>query len=97
MLSESDAHDIRVQLAIQAGELEGLGGVRINEERLVVDSNRVVGRGGYGTVYLGDLLDPSTGKVVKVAVKQLRSDETQDLRVALVRSSTQYGRNNKLI
>lgn len=74
---------IKATLTAQDAELQGLGHFRINEDRLVIDKNSVIGKGGYGIVYLGELLDPS-GSTSKVAVKQLRSDETQDLRVALV-------------
>ncbi|KAG8849037.1 hypothetical protein FRB96_000937 [Tulasnella sp. 330] len=56
--------------------LESLGTYRIDYDRLKIDINSELGRGGFGVVRRAHLNEQV------VAVKILRSDESQDLRVA---------------
>ncbi|KAG9011298.1 hypothetical protein FRB93_003100 [Tulasnella sp. JGI-2019a] len=69
--------------SIKDDELEGLGAARIDINRLSINRDVVLGKGGYGTVFLGKLGSEKSAAGRQVAVKQLRSDETQDLRVAV--------------
>ncbi|KAG9013185.1 hypothetical protein FRB94_003255 [Tulasnella sp. JGI-2019a] len=64
-------------------ELEGLGAVRIDINRLSINRDVTLGKGGYGTVFLGRLRSERSAGGTQVAVKQLHSDETQDLRIAV--------------
>ncbi|KAG8984000.1 hypothetical protein FRB93_006839 [Tulasnella sp. JGI-2019a] len=59
-------------------DLMNLGSYRIPLEDLEIDDTSVIGRGGFGVVVCGKL----SGYPSVVAVKRLRSDETQDIRVA---------------
>ncbi|KAG8984002.1 hypothetical protein FRB93_006841 [Tulasnella sp. JGI-2019a] len=59
-------------------ELMDLGQYRILLQDLEIDETSVIGRGGFGVVLYGKL----SGYPSPVAVKRLRSDETQDIRIA---------------
>lgn len=71
---------------MQDKELDTLGQYRIDISRLTIWHDSVLGRGGFGTVKLGALKDHRDATTsTTVAVKQLRSDQAMDLRVAYVR------------
>ncbi|KAG8871154.1 hypothetical protein FRB97_008962 [Tulasnella sp. 331] len=63
--------------------LESLGTYRIDYDRLKIDINSELGRGGFGVVRRAHLNEQV------VAVKILRSDESQDLRVAYAHDALQ--------
>lgn len=69
----------------QDAEVAALGHWRIDAARLMIRKRQALGRGGYGTVMLGELRVQSSRTTQHVAVKQLRSEnESMDLRVAFV-------------
>ncbi|KAG9013184.1 hypothetical protein FRB94_003254 [Tulasnella sp. JGI-2019a] len=83
-MSRSEQHDpVTTARKRLDEELEGLGAVRIDISRLSINRDVILGKGGYGTVFLGRLRSEKSAGGSQVAVKQLRSDETQDLRVAV--------------
>lgn len=84
----------------QNRELEALSRHRIDPERLHfrTGSKASLGRGGFGVVKLAELSSPDQVAPVTVAVKQLHSDDSVDVRVrvALVSftSAVSGGRSN---
>lgn len=79
----------RPSVRMQDEELRSLVQYRIDPQRLVIRGGEggLLGRGGYGTVRLGDLSDDTS--TYTVAVKQLHLNESTDnLRLAYVRHPT---------
>ncbi|KAG9024361.1 hypothetical protein FRB95_011617 [Tulasnella sp. JGI-2019a] len=78
LLSNFKAHQIivsRIGIELRAA-LDSLGTYQVKYDRLQIDMNNELGRGGFGVVRRAHL----GGQVV--AAKILRSDESKDIRVA---------------
>ncbi|KAG8984003.1 hypothetical protein FRB93_006842 [Tulasnella sp. JGI-2019a] len=79
LLQQSEAQDtVQVQDQLLNQELTDLGQYRILLQDLVIDEAYIIGKGGFGVMAYGKL----SGYPSPVAVKRLRSDEAQDIRVA---------------
>ncbi|KAG9008735.1 hypothetical protein FRB93_006281 [Tulasnella sp. JGI-2019a] len=64
--------------AFQSEALQGLGSLQVKRGHIVIEETAVIGSGGFGVVLRGTLL----GRSSPVAIKRLRSYESNDVRVA---------------